>query len=735
MDLVKDTHSLPDGPKDLCFSKYDFMKTPFSVDEFLQNQRKYANLEIMRDDLGVYLKVLRSSMIELINKDYADFVNLSSNLIGLDKAINKIQVPLGQLKEEVGQVKSNLDEAIDEVSACLEKQRFLQRTKRSLHSLSYVQQSLHNLSSLLQLPDPKSLGMTHRCKSIFIRGIIYLKTSSPSHVVDKAAETQLIEEKSDELSGPDLVERVASELNQLHFRMSHCKDIVSEESKNRLSLIKSVLMRGLDKLFLRSLHKSDFTTIKRSLCVYESLGKEREAEELFRKQVVAKELHDVISETSLQSNPSGLKGVYREILNFIDIHMKDLLEFTSHRERPPAVSGFYFLVNSYWPEVEQRLELHMPSIFAPGNPDNFFQNFSETQNFLSELEQKCGSQAEVRRLHQHPQYLSFLQLWNLPVYFQIRFQEIGGSLETAIIQWPQNLKSDDVRFKLAPTVATWSAAQMCWNPNIFLHQLTHRFWKLTLQVFARYFSWTGEAVREKWTAENSVNHLSFLVWLFCDIQLIAGCLPEIIDVASNRLQNSTKLSMSHFSVSLQETTDQLLSRLPVITERIVSEVTGVSGQSLRQVNDIPRLFRRTNRDIPTKPCSYVSALLAPLKDFFKTYGNIVSSIQLKEWLTLICSSITCQYYICVSDVLTSVQKTEESLRRLKKMRERSTQAALTEGRGHSDDDKIRMQLAIDVNSFIEEIEKLGVERSMVERLADLTALVQNAIQFQPQAQS
>jgi hypothetical protein len=60
-----------------------------------------ANLEMLRDDLGVYLKVLRSAMIELINKDYADFVNLSSNLNGLDKAINGIQVPLGQLKEEV----------------------------------------------------------------------------------------------------------------------------------------------------------------------------------------------------------------------------------------------------------------------------------------------------------------------------------------------------------------------------------------------------------------------------------------------------------------------------------------------------------------------------------------------------------------------------------------------------------------------------------------------------------
>lgn len=73
----------------------------FQVDEFLQDHRNKANLETMRDDLGIYLKVLRSAMIDLINKDYADFVNLSSNLIGLDKAINRIQVPLGQLKEEL----------------------------------------------------------------------------------------------------------------------------------------------------------------------------------------------------------------------------------------------------------------------------------------------------------------------------------------------------------------------------------------------------------------------------------------------------------------------------------------------------------------------------------------------------------------------------------------------------------------------------------------------------------
>lgn len=107
-----------------------------------------------------------------------------------------------------------------------------------------------------------------------------------------------------------------------------------------------------------------------------------------------------------------------------------------------------------------------------------FQNFAETQSFLNELEQKCGSKAEVKRLHEHPQYLSFLQLWNLPVYFQIRFQEIAGSLEAVMFQWPKNIKSASNRFQLTPTSAAWEAAQMCWNSKIFLFQLAHRYFPL-----------------------------------------------------------------------------------------------------------------------------------------------------------------------------------------------------------------------------------------------------------------
>jgi Domain of unknown function (DUF3510). len=53
----------------------------------------------------------------------------------------------------------------------------------------------------------------------------------------------------------------------------------------------------------------------------------------------------------------------------------------------------------------------------------------------------------------------------------------------------------------------------------------------------------------------------------------------------------------------------------------------------------------------------------------------------------------------VDDVLTSVQKTEESLRRLKKIRDRSAATTSTEVKGVGDDDKIREQLLLDVYSY------------------------------------
>lgn len=60
------------------------LQDDFDVDQFVAECRKKVQLEELREDLELYYKLLKTAMVELINKDYADFVNLSTNLVSSD---------------------------------------------------------------------------------------------------------------------------------------------------------------------------------------------------------------------------------------------------------------------------------------------------------------------------------------------------------------------------------------------------------------------------------------------------------------------------------------------------------------------------------------------------------------------------------------------------------------------------------------------------------------------------
>ena len=81
-DVTKE-EIVPREPDSAVFSKADFMKESFSVDIFVGNCKGTVPLDALKANLDDYLKSLKHALIELINEDYADFVNLSTNLVGI----------------------------------------------------------------------------------------------------------------------------------------------------------------------------------------------------------------------------------------------------------------------------------------------------------------------------------------------------------------------------------------------------------------------------------------------------------------------------------------------------------------------------------------------------------------------------------------------------------------------------------------------------------------------------
>ncbi|XP_012532234.1 conserved oligomeric Golgi complex subunit 2 [Monomorium pharaonis] len=693
-------NNLPRAPKDLCFSELDFIQENFDVDTFLQDHRKNGKLETMRDDLGMYLKLLRSAMIDLINRDYTDFVNLSSNLIGLDKAINDLQVPLGQLKEEVMQVRQALDDEITAISANLNDNLKIKERKQSLHSLQHVYKSLRKLSSIL-------------CMKTFME--------NPTKI--------------------DVLEQAAIELNQLKFHMSRCKSDISANQEKETTELENLYLTCLNELFLACIHEKNSNLAIRCLRIYLTLDKITNAEELVRHELVRPLIYNIVNEENLQTDPLGLQSIYHRLLNTLNVELKQLLDITLHPERR-SIKGFNFLVNSFWVEVEEKIEQYIKSIFAPGDPVLFHKRYTATLEFLTKLEAECVTPDILAALKNHPQYKNFLKKWNLPVYFQIRFQEIAGSVESALAEpiSPDLVKGSLMSltqedFSLYATDVVWNNLLRIWADDIYLYQLFHRFWKLSLQISSRYQTWCQSAMKQTWPVINETNssndserstRLNFLVYLYIDIEKLINALPSFLQMVQSKIKDENVTISKLLEDSLGDTLKNLANLLPLITKEIVNELLEQCVTHLRQVSDIPRLFRRTKRDVPNKPCPYVRSAIIPLNSFYTDYSKIIPENTVL-WLELTLSSLTESYLLFVTDVLTSVQKTEESLRRLKKIRDKSTGVLPSEPQGTSDDEKIRIQLKVDVDGYANMIKDLNIPTVNIHHLQELVDAVEAAV--------
>jgi hypothetical protein len=162
--------------------------------------------------------------------------------------------------------------------------------------------------------------------------------------------------------------------------------------------------------------------------------------------------------------------------------------------------------------------------------------------------------------------------------------------------------------------------------------------------------------------------------------------------------------------SFKDTCDQNLGSL---TPKLGSHITSVLAQqcigNLEPVNTIPRLYRRTNRDVPFKPSGYVGTILKPL---------INAGIS-GEWMEQVITDVTEKYCGMTSEVLNNVKRTEDSLLKLKKNRRSLIPETLS---GMSDDNKIRLQLSIDIEHYTREVLSLITQPDIQDKMACLHRL-------------
>ncbi|XP_062852331.1 conserved oligomeric Golgi complex subunit 2 [Trichomycterus rosablanca] len=717
--------NLPKGPESLCFNKDEFMKDDFDVDRFVAECRKRVQLEEMRQDLEHYYRLLKTAMVELINKDYADFVNLSTNLVGMDKALNQLSVPLGQLREEVLSLRSSVNEVIQAIDTQSSKQEDIQKKKVCVLRLIHVVQSVEKIEKILHSQNT--------------RDSTSLDSSSP-------------------LAG-QVLERIATEFNQLQFHAVQSKGMpLLDKVRPRIAGITAMLQQSLEGLLIQGLQTSNVAMVRQCLRTYATIDKTRDAEALVGQVLVKPYMDEVITEQFVKSSPNGLQLMYRKILEFVPHHCQLLREVTGgavSSDKADVVPGYDFLVNSVWPETIRGVEGRISSLFNPGNPEAFYERYCISMDFVRKFERQCGSQASVKRLRAHASYQSFHNKWNLPVYFQLRNREIAGCLENAIADGLQAAPAEN-RYRLRVTEVLWSCVCRCWAERVYLSPLAHRFWKLTLQLLSRYATFITEVLTKMPSPEpakeaarplpSSASSTSSrtsqdadsesgaptvlstkqLVFITADVDHLCEQMPEISDLVRGRLQDIGFTNFALVSDALSDSRAALSGCIPLLNSKMTQNLTERSQRFLKNASEVPRLYRRTNKELPTRASAYMDNALRPLHQLLTDSSGVVKTSIIQEWLRVALSDCTQRYFETISDVLSSVRKMEESLKRLKQARKNAAASTAGNNAGPSDDTKIRLQLALDVEYLEEQIQTMGLRPGDIIMLSSLLELVREA---------
>ncbi|EJF57655.1 COG complex component [Dichomitus squalens LYAD-421 SS1] len=467
----------------------------------------------------------------------------------------------------------------------------------------------------------------------------------------------------------------------------------------------------------------------------------------------------------LDETDDPLAALYNAILRFVDRDMRRIMEIAEAvcvksgsravadqgAKRGGEEPGFEIMANVVWSEIGRALMDELGSvIFAAGKPDEFRKHHETTQAFIRALEFLAPSVQSVEAMRTHIVFTSFERRWQLPVYFQLRWKEIVTKLEESLATTKLERNKALAPFATPQAAAICNAIRACWSAEVYIPQLSSRFWRLTLQILSRYRTWLDKSLpppeptakvaaavaleRIGTSASSPTTRSSTPIptegasaeSIAADDALLQQFATAITDIKALEVdvmklwieQLNTMLPDSTLAEDEQEATpeealEQALSKLtslvPTLTSQIVLILSRRGCDALLPMRSIPSQFRASAKKTPTEPSYFVSLIFKHTKAFFGIQtvdgpGAALKDVLLKPVAEDVFELVAQRYMYWLS----AMKKTEEGLRKLKRGKKSYSLFGKTDDDGKADEDKIRTQMILDVDAFGREAESLGV---------------------------
>ncbi|XP_010536632.1 PREDICTED: conserved oligomeric Golgi complex subunit 2 [Tarenaya hassleriana] len=715
-----DLFSDPQDSHPLWFKPSLFLSPNFDSESYISELRTFVPFDTLRSELRSHLASLNRELVDLINRDYADFVNLSTKLVDVDAAVVRMRAPLLELREKIVGFRGSVEAVLFALRSGLQQRSDAAAAREDLESLL---NTFHLVSKVEKL----------------IKGLPSSPSDWPKDDANLIVKSSMNDGNSLQQDGTTMretlsthLERIASEMNRLKFYTTHKQNLPFIKNMEKRSQSASMqLDASLGHCFIDGLNNRDESVLYNCLRAYAAIDNTNSAEEIYRTTIVAPLVMKFVThETSVDAaGTSGneLEKDYKQIKHCIEQNCKMLLDICSTDKS--GLHVFNFLANSILKEVLWAIQKVKPGAFSPGRPTEFLKNYKASLDFLAYLEGYCPSMSAVTKFRSEAVYIEFMKQWNVGVYFSLRFQEIAGALESALTSASlviiQDSNSDQPKshsLTLSQSASLLESLRSCWKEDVLVFSAADKFLRLTLQLLSRYSNWLSSALTTRkmgnanpipgceWAVSATPDDF---VYVIHDINCLAsevcgnyiGHVMQLLSSCSTEVLDLVRQSILHGGESLKNV-------LPSVSSTIIEVIVDKSVEDLRQLKGITATYRMTNKPLPTRHSPYVTGILRPLKAFLDgdKASNYLTPETRQELLLGTVTEITRRYYELTSDLVNVARKTESSLQRIRQGAQRRAGASSdVSDHNISDTDKMCMQLFLDIQEYGRNLAAVGVK--------------------------
>lgn len=696
----------------LCFNSEVLQSESFSVEAFLSDCRRRVPLDAVLRDLEQYARSLDATLVELINKDYKDFVALSANLVGIAGARDELGEPLRVLWRELQTVRAGVHDAADTLERKLTERRELARKQRTLELLAALLASLARIEALLHVESTTAFGgaldVSH----------LRLAVGAPATAA--------------------LLERLTLEFAQLAFYTVAAANLpLVRQLERRIEFAQRTMRTALEQLLRDALlappDRAPLADAALPLVLrgFTAIAATADAEALFCTLIVRPWLERTVTRDALdgavRGSCQGLPALCDAVVRFVDTECRRVLA-------PNAPPEFDFLSRAIWPEIERVFVAELGAIFRPAIPDLFHRHYTTATAFLARIEQLCADDAHLARFRASPAHGSFERRWNLAIYFQLRFQDLRSEFEEALAASLAAAAAaatgvaDEGGAPLRGTTQLCASLQRCWAADVLLRPLVPRFFKLSLQFVARYERWLRALLSAPTRPDDAL-----LVRAFLDSERLARDLDALFArcVAGAAL-NDAQIEQTMLG-AFRSAVATLGGVSAALADALLHDVVQRCTAELAAMKAITGAFRMTNKPAPRAASAYVARVLAPLERFLTpdsaVTGGVTASTR-RQWAQSAAASTTEAFAANATELLATVQRSDGFLRRIVKRQDNQSAAAAT-AESLSDTEKISLQLYLDVKEYSARVRRLDdLDRNADIGLARLQDMVAEFEKFQ-----